>query len=146
MFKRLKAYRVKKKLDVWDEKVKKRRENNSQTSYHQWYDFLNKPEQREYSRLAREHFDLTGSFEYFNPKTDAVRNDPTSPKAYLTVDHDRSTTHSYEYGDDGLIYQYANGERVNEIGWEPETFFGSRLEHPELWEISTREVFERLNR
>lgn len=144
MIKKFKTWRLEKKLDAWDERVKTRIEG-SQTPFHRWYDFLNETEQREYSRLAKEHFELTGTYKYFNPKVDAVVNDPNSPKAYTTVDHNRSTKVSFEYGEDGRLYKLVDGEREDQYGCDPESFFGDRLTHREFWEVPLDELEEKLN-
>lgn len=141
MIKWFKVRRLQKRLDALDALIAER---SSYNRGHHSYDYLDREEFREYAALAKAHYNLTGSFKYFDAKRHAVYLEPNSPLATTTVGHDHSTTVSYEYGEDGLVYKTINGEHQDR-GIEPELFFGSRLSHPELWDMTTEEVVEQLN-
>ena len=143
MIRKFKASRVAKKLDAMNELVKRRRSGDLNASRdHNHDDFLTNSENREYARLAKRHFELTGTYKYFNPKKHAVMNDDESPKAFLTVLHDTSRKVSMEYGEDGRLYRHVDGVRdeTDQYGADPEFFFVAVLTHPEIWQASNEEL------
>lgn len=102
MFKPFKTYRLRSqekrlalRLEELFHRADDRRDANPSNDALSYYDYLDAAEQREYSKLATEHYyvcqQLGQSSSYFSVKRDPVHNDPNSPKGLTTVTHDVSS-------------------------------------------------------